>query len=366
MVVTDAWHPQINGVVRVLDALMPRLQAMNCSVELIHPAQFFTIRMPFYPQIELALFPRRRMRRLLQEANFDAIHIMTEGPLGWAARRECISKGITFTTWYHTRLDLYVNVWLRGLLGPMHTALRHFHERATRTFVSTSSLRQELESRGFKKMVLVPLGVDSTVFQRRESAHNDFSHPVFLYFSRLDPEKSPEDFLKLKLPGTKIVVGDGAERQRLEKKYGSQAHFLGFKHGEELTDLLSVADVMVFPSRTETFGLVILEALACNIPIAAYDVTGPRDIITQGVDGYIDDNLERAALACLSIDRSQCRKKALQYSWEHTARLFLQHLEPITLHTQYENKFHNPGLQRGAADRQVSPVDPERTVNNAV
>ena len=194
--------------------------------------------------------------------------------------------------------------------------------------VSTASLKRELESTGFKKnIVIVPLGVDVAHFVRNPTpALPALTKPVFLYFSRLASEKSPEEFLKLTLPGTKLVIGDGPERVRLEKKYGKENIFVGYKHGQELVDWLSLADVFVFPSRTETFGLVALEALACGIPVAAHDVMGPRDIITNGKDGYLSDTLEEAALKCLELSREECRATALQYSWEHSVDTFIKNL----------------------------------------
>lgn len=193
--------------------------------------------------------------------------------------------------------------------------------------VSTESLKSELEISGFKNVVVVPLGVDVNHFVRNPASPlPKLSKPVFVYFSRLAPEKSPEEFLRLKMPGTKLVIGDGPDRKKLEKKYGKENMFVGYKRGQELVDWLSLADVFVFPSRTETFGLVVLEALACGIPVAAHDVMGPRDIITEGKDGYLSENLAEAAMKCLSLSRDDCRAKAIQYSWEHSAEAFIKNL----------------------------------------
>ncbi len=328
LLVTDAWAPQINGVVRVQNAHIRALEARGYEVIAIEPGQFHTIPTPMYPEIRLALFARRRIAHIIKETRPDAIHLMTEGPLGWAARSVCMSAGIPFTTWYHTHLQLYVDMRLRGFLRPILFLLKRFHSTAVRTMVSTESLKRELELMGYKNTIgVVPLGVDVDQFVRNpKPSLPPLPKPVFLYFSRLAPEKSPEEFLKLELPGTKLVIGDGPDRMKLEKKYGDKNKFVGYKRGQELVDWLSLADVFVFPSRTETFGLVVLEALACGIPVAAHDSMGPRDIITQGKDGYLSEDLREAALACLKLLPADCRAKALQYSWKHSTDEFLKNL----------------------------------------
>lgn len=327
LLVTDAWAPQVNGVPRVLDAHIKALKEREYEVSVIEPNQFTTMPLPMYPEIRLALFARRRVAEMIEKLRPDAIHIVTEGPLGWAARSVCIKNGIPFTTWYHTKFQLYVDVRLRGLLGSIHSLMRRFHSKAVRTMVSTESLKSELEISGFTNVVVVPLGVDVNHFVRNPASPlPKLSMPVFVYFSRLAPEKSPEEFLRLKLHGTKLVIGDGPDRKKLEKKYGKENMFVGYKRGQELVDWLSLCDVFVFPSRTETFGLVVLEALACGIPVAAHDVMGPRDIITEGKDGYLGENLEEAALSCLNLSPADCRAKALLYSWRNSADVFLKNL----------------------------------------
>jgi len=330
LLVTDAWAPQVNGVVRVQDALISSLKTSGYDVVVIEPGQFRTIPTPMYPEIRLAIFSRRRIAKIIEELQPDAIHLMTEGPLGWAARSVCMKKGIPFTTWYHSHLQLYVNVRLRGLLHPVYVLLKRFHATAVHTMVSTESLKWELTSAGFTHLVVVPLGVDTELFTRNPAPPLPaLPKPVFVFFSRLAPEKSPEEFLKLDLPGTKLVIGDGPDRVRLEKKYGKKNTFVGYKRGQELVDWLSLADVFVFPSRTETFGLVVLEALACGIPVAAHRVMGPRDSITEGKDGYFGDDLREAALKCLDLSPENCRAKALQYSWKLSTDAFIQNLSPI-------------------------------------
>ncbi len=330
LIVTDAWEPQVNGVVRVVQALLPELAARGYEVSIIEPSQFRRVAMPFYPEIPLALFARRRVARMISEIQPDAVCLMTEGPLGWAARAACRARGIPFASWYHSHFQLYVDVRLRGLLRPAQAFIRHFHSAAAHTIVSTESLKQVLEADGFKNLVVVPLGVDIELFTRNPNPPlPPLPSPVFVYFGRLAPEKNVEEFLQLALPGTKLVIGDGPLRKKLEEKYGGTHKFVGYKRGVELVDWLSLADVFVFPSLTETFGLVVVEALACGLAVAAHDVMGPRDIIEQGVDGYLSDDLQSAALQCLDLSRAACRKKAEQYSWSHSADEFIKILTKL-------------------------------------
>ncbi|MFA5996330.1 MAG: glycosyltransferase family 1 protein [Candidatus Paceibacterota bacterium] len=325
--VTDAWAPQVNGVVRVLEALIPILKARGYEITVIEPGQFRTVPLPLYPEIRLALFSKRRIKKLIEGARPDAVCVVTEGPLGWAARAVCRELGIPFTSWYHSHFQLYVDVRLRGLLRPVYALIRRFHAPAAHTMVSTESLKKELEAVGFKNLVIMPLGVDVDFFMRNPApALPTLPKPVFVYFSRLAPEKNPEEFMKLELPGTKLVIGDGPLRSKLERRYGKSNRFVGYKHGQELVDWLSLASVFVFPSRTETFGLVALEALACGIPVAAHDVMGPGDILTEGKDGYLSDDLQEAAIKCLELSPEACRRKAEQYSWGHSADAFIKNI----------------------------------------
>lgn len=327
LIVTDAWNPQVNGVVRVLNTLIPLLTERGYKVTVIEPGQFKTLSVPKYSDVHFAIFARRSIAKTLKKLKPDAVCIVTEGPLGWATRSVCIHQKIPFVTWYNTHFQLYMDVWLRGVFAPVYSLLRRFHSKATVTMVATETLKKELESAGFKNLVIMPLGVDTELFVRNPSPPlTPLQKPVFVYFSRLAPEKSPEDFLKLKLPGTKLVIGGGPLRKKLEAKYGKECVFVGYKHGKSLVNWLSLADVFVFPSRTETFGLVSLEALSCGLPVAAYDVIGPRDIVEHGKDGYLSDDLQDAAIKCLDLSSDDCRAKAMEFSWSRSVDSFIKNL----------------------------------------
>lgn len=331
LIVTDTWHPKVDGVVRSIDFRGRVLAREGYEMTVLHPGLFRSVPFVLYPELRIALFPKRRLRTLMREADPDYIHIETEGALGFAARSVCRKEGWKFTTWYHTHLQLYADVYahlpVRFLLRPAAATLRWFHGAAAHTFVSTESLKRELGRQGFANLVVCPLGVDTDLFSKNHASDKGkgLERPVFAFFSRVAPEKSPEDFLKLDLPGTKLVIGDGPDRKRLQKKY-PRAVFAGFQRGQDLVDWLSCVDVVVMPSRTETFGLVVLEALSMGIPVAAYDVMGPRDSITQGVHGHLSENLQAAALGCLGIDPGVCRARALEFNWTATAGRFAQQL----------------------------------------
>ncbi|MES2203312.1 MAG: glycosyltransferase family 1 protein [Patescibacteria group bacterium] len=330
LLIADAWAPQINGVARVAAAHVRELERTGWSVEVIEPGQFFNVRLMFTPDVYLALFASHRVARRIRAGGFDAVHILAEGPLGLAARRACLQQGVPFTTWYHTRYDIYVGAYVtKVLIAPFARYLSWFHGKSLRVMVSNKTLKAMLDSDGYANVVVVPLGVDTERFTRNPNTSvPKLPGPVFVYFGRMAPEKSPEEFLKLDLPGSKMVIGDGPLRKPLQKKY-PKATFVGFKTGQGLVDYLSICDVFVFPSRTETFGLVQLEAMACGMPVAAHDVLGPRDVVTEGKDGHLSEDLAEAALKCLDLNRMDCRAKALQYSWANSAKEFANQLALI-------------------------------------
>ncbi|OGN16936.1 MAG: hypothetical protein A3C88_00355 [Candidatus Yanofskybacteria bacterium RIFCSPHIGHO2_02_FULL_50_12] len=331
LLVTDAWTPQVNGVVTVLSTLVRGLEKRGWKVVVIHPELFKTIPFPLYPEVPLALFPGKKIRQVFEEIKPDYVHIAVEWVLGPSARRYCIRNNIPFTTSYHTNFRLYAALYLRpiaGLAGYLADVyMRWFHGGAARMLVSNETLRDELAQRGYKNLVVWPFGVDTERFKRNEESKIDpeLAKPIFVYFGRIAKEKSIEEFLDLKLPGSKLVIGGGPYRDYLESKYGNAAKFVGYKKGQELVDWLSVCDVYVFPSRTETFGLTVLEALACGLPVAGHDAIGPKDILTEGIDGYISEDLAEAAVKCLPLSKEACRKKALQYSWEVSIDKFIEH-----------------------------------------
>lgn len=329
VLVTDAWYPQINGVVQTLRRTSRELARLGHTVQVIGPSEFRTVPCPTYPEIRLSLFPGRRLREILDTARPDALHIATEGPLGLAARAWCLKHRFPFTTSFHTQFPEYV--WLRTRFprSLSYRLMRWFHGPAQTVMVSTPTLHLRLAKRGFRRLGMWSRGVDSELFRPREKLPLAGARPVFMYMGRVAVEKNIEAFLKLDLPGSKYVVGRGPDLEMLKRKY-PEAHFTGFKTGEALAAHLASADVFVFPSRTDTFGLVIIEALACGVPVAAFPVQGPVDILENGVSGCLDEDLAKAALGALALDSNRCREQALRYSWEASARQFLNHLHPVS------------------------------------
>ncbi len=331
LIVTDAWTPQVNGVVRTLTTVVRELQAMGHVVDVIGPDRFRTFPCPTYPDIALALFPRRRLIRLIEAFKPDALHIATEGPLGQAARKWARQGGCAFTTSFHTRFAEYVRARIGLPVGPIYAWMRRFHDAGQGTMVATPSLRDELAARGFRNIRAWSRGVDLDLF--KPSGRDAFAHlpgPIFIYVGRVAVEKNIGAFLDLDLPGSKVVVGGGPQLASLQRAYPSVT-FTGPRFGETLASAYAGADVFVFPSLTDTFGLVILEALACGTPVAAFPVTGPKDVLTQaqGRIGAVDADLRAAALQALTADRAACRSHAESFSWRACAELFLSHLVPM-------------------------------------
>jgi len=326
-VVTDAWHPQVNGVVRTLETTGEWLGRLGHSVRFVTPLGFRTVPCPTYPSIRLAVFPRTGVRRMLREFSPDAIHIATEGPLGHAARGYCLREGLTFTTSFHTQFPEYIRARLPVPVDWSYRYLRGFHVRAARTMVPTPSLQRRLQARGFQRLYVWPRGVDVALFRPRPKRFIEAARPVAMYVGRVAVEKNIEAFLTLELPGTKYVVGDGPDLARLQRRH-PEVRFVGRRVGEELAAYMAAADVLVFPSRTDTYGLVLLEAMACGVPVAAYPVTGPVDVVRHGETGVLDEDLGAAALRALELEPAACIAFARTQSWERAARRFLSLLAP--------------------------------------
>ncbi len=327
LIATDAWFPQVNGVVRTLSTTAGILGDLGHEVEVVAPQRFRTIPCPTYPEIRLALGAGHGVPRAIRAFDPAAVHIATEGPIGLAARRWCVARGHPFTTSYHTRFPEYLRLRAPVPLAWSYRFMGWFHGRAARTMVATRSMEQELESRGFRHLVRWTRGVDVSLFRPRQGSVLDLPRPLFMYVGRVAVEKNVEAFLALDLPGTKVVVGDGPALTELRRRH-PDTHFTGYRMGEELAACVAAADVMVFPSLTDTFGLVLLEAMASGVPVAAFPAPGPRDVVRDGVNGFVGEDLRAAALAALEVDRDACRAFAEGYSWEASTRQFLANLDP--------------------------------------
>lgn len=324
-VVTDAWHPQINGVVTTLSHTVNVLRGLGHRVEVINPGQFRSFPCPTYPEISLALATPASLCRRLDEIDPDSVHIATEGPLGWAARSACLHREFPFTTSYHTRFPEYVRLRIPVPLSLSYAVMRTFHRPSRHVMAATPELKAELENRGFGNVALWSRGVDTSLFAPGPKDFLDLPRPVFLYMGRVAVEKNIEAFLALDLPGSKVVVGDGPARHGLSRTY-PEVRFCGMQTGGALAAHVAAADVFVFPSLTDTFGVVLLEAMACGVPVAAYPVTGPQSVVTSGLNGCLDHDLRRAALSALTIPAGHCRGSALEFSWEKCTRQFLANL----------------------------------------
>ncbi|MDH6229866.1 glycosyltransferase involved in cell wall biosynthesis [Mesorhizobium soli] len=324
LIVTDAWHPQINGVVRTLERLSEELEAKGCVVEMLTPQGSRSIPLPSYADIRLALVTPWHIARCIRSARPDHIHIATEGPLGMLARRFCLRNGLSFTTSYHTRFPEYLSARAPVPERWSYAWLRRFHNAGSGTLVATPSLAAELAERGFLHVKPWTRGVDTKHYRPDRPQVLDLPRPIFLSVGRVAVEKNLPAFLDLDLPGSKLVVGDGPDLERLRTVYPNVS-FVGAKTGEELADIYASADVFVFPSRTDTFGIVLLEALASGVPVAAYPVTGPIDVLGDGEGGALSEDLQKAALEAVGISREAARAKALRYSWAACADIFLEH-----------------------------------------
>jgi glycosyltransferase involved in cell wall biosynthesis len=328
LIATDAWHPQVNGVVRTLTSLARSAAVLGAEINFLTPDGFPSVGVPTYPGLRVGLPNRREIARRIEQAAPDAIHIATEGPVGWAVRGYCRRHKLAFTTSYTTRFPEYVAVRTMIPASVGYAVLRHFHSAASTIMVATASLRQELSERGFRKLGFWTRGVDTKLFTPENPAPLDLPRPIFMTMGRVAVEKNLEAFLSLDLPGTKVVVGDGPQKAQLAQKY-PQAVFLGEKKGQDLSSHLAAADVFVFPSLTDTFGVVQLEALACGTPVAAFPVTGPKDVIADHPIGALDEDLRRACLGALTMSRETCRNFALERSWENSARQFIGNLTAL-------------------------------------
>jgi len=325
LLVSDAWFPQTNGVVNTLAQTAAWLGRFGHEVRLATPRDYRTLPCPTYPEIRMALNPMPRLRRLIEAFRPQGVHIATEGPLGLAARRCCVKLGWHFTTSYHTQFPQYLRSRWPIPLALSYKALRWFHGAARGCMVSTPRVHEELASRGFNNLVRWSRGVDTTLFRPRSKDALALPRPIAAYVGRLAVEKNVDAFLQMPWRGTKIVIGDGPERPRLQAQY-PDAVYVGLRLGEDLATHVAAVDVLVFPSVTDTFGLVMLEAMACGVPVAAYPVTGPIDVVEDGVTGALDTDLAKAAQRALQINPQACRDRAMQSSWRDCTREFESNL----------------------------------------
>jgi glycosyltransferase involved in cell wall biosynthesis len=327
MLVTDAWEPQVNGVVRTLKSTSRELRAIGHQVDLVTPLEFKTLPCPTYPDIRLSLFPGRQLSRRIAAFDPDALHIATEGPLGSAARRFALRTGMPFTTAYHTRFPEYVHARVRIPLAWSYAWLRAFHRRSKGVMVPTPVVKSDLEAQGFTNVRLWSRGVDFDVFNPQPSTRLASEPPIFLYVGRVAVEKNIEAFLSLDLPGSKWVVGTGPALAGIQQRY-PRVNYLGLLERHDLAQVYAAADVLVFPSKTDTFGLVMLEAMACGLPVAAYPVTGPLDVVGGSSAGALHEDLKVACLRALELKSEDAVAHARRFSWRAATEQFLSHLHP--------------------------------------
>jgi glycosyltransferase involved in cell wall biosynthesis len=329
LVVTDAWEPQVNGVVRTLQQLGEELTKLGHEIRYVTPQDFVTIPAPTYPEIRLAVWPWGWMGKVIRDFAPSAIHIATEGPLGLVARNYCVRHNLPFSTSFHTRFPEYINARFGTPVSWGYRFLRWFHGPATTMMVATRSLQEEMVQRRFPSTAIWSRGVDVELFRPRPDLKKgdflDLPRPIWLYVGRVAVEKNIEAFLDLDLPGSKLVVGGGPQLESLKAKH-TDVHFAGPKFGEELAEHYAASDCFVFPSKTDTFGLVTLEALASGTPVAAYPVQGPKDVIGDAPVGCLRDDLASAARTAVRISPERAREFALKYSWEACTRQFISNL----------------------------------------
>lgn len=324
LIVTDAWHPQVNGVVRSIERTAVELERLGVRVEVLSPADYPTLPCPTYPEIRLSLTTPGAVRRRLADLDCEHLHIATEGPLGLLAARIARSEARTFTTSYHTRFPEYLSARIPVPVGWSYGWLRRFHNSGNGCMVATRTLEDDLSARGFRNLMRWSRGVDHELFRPREGSvlPPETKGPVFMYVGRVAVEKNIAAFLDLDLPGSKVVVGDGPQLAELKARYPGVL-FTGSKSGEDLASHYASADVVVFPSLTDTFGNVVLEALACGVPVAAFPVMGPLDILGGTGAGVLDGDLGKAALGALSIPPGRARELALEFTWQRSTRQFI-------------------------------------------
>src|SRR5262245_15899941 len=337
LIATDAWHPQINGVVRTLTSLARAAKGLGVSIEFLTPEGFPTVPLPTYANLRLAIPNPSEIARRLETVNPDAIHIATEGPIGFAARAICRRRGRPFTTSYTTCFPEYIAARAPIPESLTYAVLRRFHAAATVTMVSTTSLMNQLRGRGFQNLSMWTRGVDADLFAPHRVIPLDLPRPIFLSAGRVAVEKNLEAFLSLDLPGSKVVIGEGPQGAELRQRF-REGTFLGLREGPELAGLMAAADVFVFPSRTDTFGVVQLEALACGVPVAAFPVMGPRDVIGSSAVGVLDEDLRAACLGALTLSREACREFALTRSWATSARQFIRLVSRVALRQPQEKR----------------------------
>jgi glycosyltransferase involved in cell wall biosynthesis len=328
LIATDAWRPHICGVVTTLEALAATIRRLGATVEFITPQEFRQVPLPTYPGLQCALPKPGEIASRVRRFNPDAIHIATEGPIGFMVRRYCIKNNLPFTTSFTTRFPEYIAARVPFPISWGYAFLRRFHGAARTTMVSTSSLASELMSKGFKRVKIWSRGVDTDLFRPDRRLDLGFPRPVFLNVGRIAPEKNLEAFLEAPLPGSKVVIGEGPQERELRQRF-PEARFLGSMKGEQLAAHMASADVFVFPSRTDTFGIVQLEALASGVPVAAFPVTGPMDVVGNAPVGVLDENFQHACMGALTLSREACREHALRYSWHASAEQFLSNTARI-------------------------------------